>query len=287
MTLELELEQLRATFERHESLAPDADVVRAKAQQIARHLQRQRWAVRATGTAMLGAGLVAGGLSLPDLVHGSPGNKAVLSPAAGGGGTAVQATPKASTGTTSTTDEDLRAYFNAGYDYNDAQQLARLWHETGDIGAVKAEAGGKLLAGQTLPIPPSGTPASPQDLALQAYFDAGYDYNDAVALAKVWHETDISQVKVEAGQKLQNGETLPVPPTGSSATKAGSAAAKATPEEAVAPASQKALNAFFAAGYTYDDATQLARIWHETDITQVKAEAGKKLLAGETLPIAR
>ena len=79
-----------------------------------------------------------------------------------------------------------------------------MWHVT-DIGQVKADAGQKLIAGQTLPIRPSAP-------ALDAYFAAGYTYNDAVTLGKLWHETDIGQIKSEAGQKLLAGQTLPIAP---------------------------------------------------------------------------
>ena len=105
--------------------------------------------------------------------------------------------------------QELEAYFAAGYDYDNAVQLVALWNAT-DTDTVKAAAGLKLLQGDTLPVMPSGTPATPQEKALTAYFDAGYDYNDAVTLGTLWHETDMTQVKTEAGQKLLDGQSLPV-----------------------------------------------------------------------------
>ena len=45
------------------------------------------------------------------------------------------------------------------------------------------------------------------------------------------------------------------------------------------------VNAFFAAGYTYDDAVTLSKMWSISDTYQVKVDAGQKLLAGQTLPI--
>ncbi len=57
--------QLTETFSAHEHLAPDAAEVLAEAHGIARSYQRRRWAVRATGGAVLGAGLVVGGIALP------------------------------------------------------------------------------------------------------------------------------------------------------------------------------------------------------------------------------
>ena len=59
---------------------------------------------------------------------------------------------------------------------------------------------------------PTGTPQSSTDKALAAYFAAGYTYNDAVALGTLWHETNTDQVKSDAGQKLLDGQTLPIAP---------------------------------------------------------------------------
>jgi hypothetical protein len=47
----------------------------------------------------------------------------------------------------------------------------------------------------------------------------------------------------------------------------------------------KRIDAFFAAGYDYNDAVKLARLWKSKDAYQAKIEGGKRLLAGQTLPI--
>jgi hypothetical protein len=303
-------EALSATFAAHEHLAPDAALVLAKANGIARSLQRRRLAVRATGVSVVGAGLVAGGIGLPGRLGQSSPSQTVRStqPAAGGDSTSTASSAP------HTQAEELNAYFAAGYDYSDAQQLAQLWNDGNDITGVKADAGLKLLDGQTLPIPPSGTPETPEDKAVGAFFAAGYDYNDAVALGKLWHQTDTYQVKSEAGQKLLDGETLPIQPSGpstSTGSKAvtpsaaglglsGTAAKKrllilarsvkkgASAQGAGAGSVENpALAAYFDAGYDYNNAITLQRLWHETDrdIATVKAEAGKKLLGGQSLPV--
>jgi hypothetical protein len=118
--------------------------------------------------------------------------------------------PIVGSGTTDGLTPALAAYFNAGYDYTDAQHLASAWHET-DIGKVKSQAGKKLLAGETLPIPPSGQPAPPTDAAVNTFFADGYDYNDAVKLSSIWNVSTY-HAKVEGGQKLENGENLPIQP---------------------------------------------------------------------------
>jgi hypothetical protein len=147
----------------------------------------------------------------------------------------------------------MEAFFNAGYDYNDAVKLASMWHES--VSQAKIDGGKKLKSGESLPIPPSGgsdasTPATATDSStaqtkrlfvirrqmaakqggavsasgaypsasgdgmtppLKAYFNAGYDYNNAVRLAKIWHVSTY-QAKLEAGKKLESGQTLPIQP---------------------------------------------------------------------------
>src|SRR4029453_17016790 len=88
----------------------------------------------------------------------------------------------------------MDAYFGAGYGYDDALKLAKLWKmDKADALSVKAEAGKRLLAGKKLPIKPapdvpvSEEPEDPKNEARwSAYFNAGYDYDDAVKLARIW-----------------------------------------------------------------------------------------------------
>jgi biotin carboxyl carrier protein len=275
------IDQLDETFSAHESLTPDADTVLARSHAIARSLKRRQWAVRATGTAVVTAGVVAGAIAIPGALHTNSSNTAVIKTASSGDPTAVSSPTAAPQSSAVDATQDFAAYFNAGYDYNDAQQLAQLWNQVGPkyIGKVKAEAGAKLLAGQTLPIPPSGTPATPQDLAEQAFFNAGYDSQDAETLAQMWHETNISQVKVEAGQKLEAGQPLPIQPSSPVNTTI------TTPESPVDAKNAALAQAFFDAGYTYSDAAQLAQTWNLKETYQAKVEGGQKIENGQTLPI--
>ena len=180
---------------------------------------------------------------------------------------------------------DLNAYFAAGYTYEDAVGLAQLW-KISDPYQAKIDAGTKLLAGETLPIaagsqPTPTTPTSPTpevsvsatDLA--AYFAAGYGYDDALKLAQLWHMTgDPATTKAEAGRRLLAGQQLPIAPISPSPT--GTVPANGT---------DAAVAAYFAAGYTYDDAVTLGNMWNIADTYQVKADAGQKLLAAQRLPI--
>jgi hypothetical protein len=331
-----DLNQLNETFAAHESHGPNAEEVLAKSHAIARSLKRRQWAVRATSGAVLGASAITAGVLVPGALHHTAHTSSVIQTADGTGAPTPASSPTAAY----TTDEEYTAYFDAGYDYNDAQQLAQLWNESGPdaIGNVKAQAGGKLLAGQTLPIGPSGTPATAADKAEEAFFAAGYDYNDAQTLGTMWHETNITQIKTQAGQKLEDGQSLPIQPSApttpsvsakqAAAEAQDAAAAQAffdagytygdavklanvwnlnetyqakveggqklekgetlpvSPSGTPADVDQRATDAYFAAGYTYQDAQQLAQLWHQTDIGQVKVEAGQKLENGETLPVS-
>jgi hypothetical protein len=263
-------DQLREAFETHENLAPDPAAVYARVQELARTYRRRRRGAQAAGGAVLSAGLIAGVINLPGLLPGRPNDSVTMvAPAA------------APTSSTPPSDAELQkdwdAYFAAGYGYADALQLAQIWNSTDDVGTVKAEAGRRLLAGETLPIQPgpeddpSSAAVDPQEKSeLTAYFAAGYDYNNAVQLAKLWKIADPYQAKVEAGKKLLASETLPVRPS---------------PQNVQAAKEGAQVNAFFAAGYDYNDALQLAKLWKTADAYHAKVEAGKKLLAGETLPI--
>ena len=96
-------------------------------------------------------------------------------------------------------------------------RLAAIWHTTVDLGYVKAAAGSLLLAGQTLPVSPqphpadTSTPGAGTTAALDAFAAAGYNYDDAVKLARLWKLPDPSDAKVLAGRKLEAGQAVPLP----------------------------------------------------------------------------
>ena len=163
-------------------------------------------------------------------------------------------------------------FFAAGYSYKDAQKLAKLW-KTADPYEAKVLAGQKLLDGKKLPIKPSpeGIADAKDAAALDAFFKAGYDYADAMTLAKLWKVKDPAEVKVLAGQKLLDGKKLPIKPTPG--------------DEGVEVPADPAVEAFTKAGYDYDDAVTLAKLWKTASPYEAKVRGGEKLLAGEKLPI--
>jgi hypothetical protein len=227
-------EQLRETFETHETLAPDPAAVYARVQELARLYKRRRRGAQVVGGAVLGAGLIAGAVALPSALSRSSGGVGIAAPAAApaSAGLSASAAPSValspslagspSAGSSvypSELEREWAAYFAAGYGYDDAVRLAALWHTSQDIGQVKAEAGRRLLAGETLPVSPHPNPTTPQtpdpsasadELALTAFFNAGYVWDDAVQLATLWKLADPSEAKVVAGKKLLAGETLPI-----------------------------------------------------------------------------
>jgi len=263
-------DQLRNAFETHEHLAPDAAAVYGRVQELSRSYQRRRWGAQAGG-AVLGVSLIAGAaITLPGLLPGQQKQESVSVGAATMPNMAPSAPPSQDE-----LEKQYDAYFNAGYDYDDAVALAKLWRSKDEPAAIKAEAGRRLLAGETLPIKPTPNDPAPEDpistkdqKRLDAYFGAGYNYDDAVKLAKLWKLADPYAAKIEGGKRLLADKKLPVKPSA----------------EAEAKKSAQ-VDAFFGAGYDYDDAVKLAKLWKLADPYQAKIEAGKRILAGDTLPI--
>lgn len=260
-------ERLREAFETHEHLAPDPAAVYARVQELARTYRRRRRSAQAAGGAVLGAGLIAGAIQLPAMLPGQPRNSVTM------------VAPAAAPVTSPTPSEaDLQkqwdAYFAAGYGYEDALRLAKAWNSTDEVGAIKAEAGRRLLAGETLPIQPvpnGPVEKGPEAAArYEAFIGAGYDWDDAVTLARMWKMADVNDAKAEAGKRLLAGQKLPIRPG---------------PENIAAARDAERVNAFFEAGYDYDDAVRLAKIWKTATPYEAKLRGGKKLLAGDTLPI--
>ncbi|MFI6072456.1 hypothetical protein ACIA5C_12790 [Actinoplanes sp. NPDC051343] len=272
-------DQLREAFESHEKNTPDPGAVYARVQELSRKYKRRRRGAQVAGGAVLGAGLIAAGINLPAFL---PGNAHSNTGPTGinAAGLPNDVPSVAASYSDADQQKDWDAYFNAGYGYNDAVQLATLWHSKANIGNVKSEAGRRLLAGETLPIKPTGNPDTPppsQDdpqvkadqAALDAFFNAGYVWDDAVKLAKAWHLSDPSDAKVVAGKKIEAHQALPFKPK---------------PANVKAAKEQAAELKFWDAGYTQADAVKLGKIWHVSTY-QAKVEGGQKLLAGESLPI--
>ncbi|MFS0700184.1 hypothetical protein AB6N24_09460 [Cellulomonas sp. 179-A 4D5 NHS] len=116
------------------------------------------------------------------------------------------------------TREQYEAFWGAGHTVEDVDALSALW----DLGVTetKAKAGQLLLEGQALPLEDvtrvpldlseSGLPVEGDD-PRDAFWDAGYTYEDAVALSELW-SVDVYETKAQAGQLILDGEELPLRP---------------------------------------------------------------------------
>lgn len=199
-------ERLREAFASDERSAPDAAAVYARIEELSRSHKRRRRGAQVASGAVIGAGLIAAAVNLPGLLPG-PGVGESTSPA-------FAAAPAPSPTSEADLARYLDAYFDAGYGFADALKLSQIWHATGDITSVKAEAGRRLLAGETLPVQPEPGQEQPAEEAdrVDAFFEAGYDYDDAVELAKLWKTDTPYDAKVLGGKKLLAGETLPIRP---------------------------------------------------------------------------
>jgi hypothetical protein len=122
--------------------------------------------------------------------------------------------------------------------------------------------------------PPTSSGGTPMD-AINAFFAANYQYDDAVTLSQLW-QTDPFTAKAIGGQILRDGGQLPVTP-GQRATST------ASPQSALVSDDNER---FSAAGYTQAQAAELANLWQEPDINLVIVVAGQQLADGHTLPVA-
>lgn len=216
-------EQLREVFEAHATPIPDPVAVYARVQQLSRTYRRRRRGAQVAGTAVLGAGLIAGAINLPSALAGLP-----MGPRGHGsapiGAPATSANPKGpDTAPPSMSPAELqrRAYYDAGYGYEDAVKLAELWHVGyGDLSEVKTEAGRRLMAGESLPFAPSpeNLEQAKRNVAIDKFFEYGYDYEDAVKLAQIWKLPDPFDAKISGGERLMAGQQLPFAATHRSPT---------------------------------------------------------------------
>lgn len=122
------------------------------------------------------------------------------------------------------TREQYEAFWGAGYTPEDVDALSALWAL--DVTETKAKAGQMLLDGEALPLGDvtrtpvdldHGEPVAPTDPA-EAFWDAGYTYEDAVALSELW-SLEVYETKTRAGRLILDGAEPPIEP-GSAPTPA-------------------------------------------------------------------
>lgn len=109
-----------------------------------------------------------------------------------------------------------------------------------------------------------------EQLAIDTFFGVGYDYDDAVALADYWGLELAYDAKIKAGFELKAGTALP------------EVAQPSVADDFTLEGLQ--FDAFFSAGYDYDDAVVLADFWGETNAYDAKIKAGALIKAGLGVP---
>ncbi len=130
---------------------------------------------------------------------------------------------------------------------------------------------------------PVEAPVVDESAAYNAFWNAGYSYDDAIALADLW-QLDVSQTKVKAGHLVIDGQALPIPPSGTP-TDPATAGCEARTDSALVELTEAQYDAFWGAGYTVEDMDALAKLW-DTGCIETKARAGQLLLDGQPVPVA-
>lgn len=169
-------------------------------------------------------------------------------------------------------DAALEVYIASGYTWDDAMVLSESWG-VGDVFRTKVKAGDLLAAGVPLTESPFADPAAadgltPDDL-VDVFLAFGYTAADAAVLAQAWG-VDVGEAKVRAGSELKTVGVLPfvdLAPTGY-----------------VGDGNDPRFDAFFAAGYEWDDAVLLAEFWGSETPVDAKLKVGDLLIAGSPIP---
>jgi hypothetical protein len=217
--------QLREAMVAHEHLAPEPDAVYARVQELAKSYKRRRLIAQTAGGAVLGAAALVGAFQIPNLIPGQTapsGGTAIVQPAAPqvsaspstpGAPTAVEPPGEDDSPFTKQEQTARDKYFAAGYGVSEAEKLGKIW-KLKDIDDVKIKAGKELLAGHKLPVkaPAEGVQSAKEEAQVNAFFEKGYDVDDAVQLAKLWKLPSAYDAKIAGGKKILNGETLPIKP---------------------------------------------------------------------------
>ncbi|MEM7340037.1 MAG: hypothetical protein AAF467_15385 [Actinomycetota bacterium] len=179
------------------------------------------------------------------------------------------------------------AYFEAGYDYDHAVDLAEFWgfEDPADAKFIK----GKVLLGLIDFPPPADVHGddiddgdqgedgdgqlSITDQALNAYVEAGFTYDDAVWLADLWGYETAYEAKISKGKYLlgliEYPEIVNEPGEGNENDN--------PPVDDNRPIEEQALDAYFEF-YDYDHAVWLADYWGYDSVYDAKVTKGKFML---------
>ena len=121
------------------------------------------------------------------------------------------------------------------------------------------------------------------DAAYDAFWTAGYTYDDAVALADLW-QVDVLATKAKAGHLLLDGDTLPIPPGTAPSSDPTATGCAARSDSGLVEYTDAQYEAFWGAGYTESDLEELSILWN-TGCIETKSQAGQLLLDGKPVPV--
>ncbi|MBB4692900.1 hypothetical protein [Paractinoplanes abujensis] len=184
-------EHIRDGMAEGERLPTDPAVVYARVQELSQSYRQRRRLAQSAGSAVLGVGLIAGLVQMHGFLQGGtaapqstsssfhpadpvpsssraaavpssradPAHAGPPGPSRAGRARAASSGPAAGGAERRAGARELDAFFNAGYHWAQAEQLARLWNIE-DPADAKIVAGRRLLAGQRLPVAPDGPAAS-------------------------------------------------------------------------------------------------------------------------------
>jgi len=170
-----------------------------------------------------------------------------------------------------TEDQQIAAFSNSNYTYEDVVLLAKFWNETPTAWEAKLKIGFSLLQGNNTLIQQAlkkaknnqipVTNQSTEDQQVEAFFDSNYTYDDAVLLARFWAKATPWEAKLKIGFSLLQGDDTLI-------------------QQTLKKEQQRA--AFSNSNYTYDDAVLLAKFWNDTPTEwEAKLKIGKFLLKGD------
>jgi len=155
----------------------------------------------------------------------------------------------------------------SGFTYNDAEKLAGLWNMP--VMKAKALVEQKVTAGNTAVVRAqlNQAPANSNAEDLRAWGSSGLAFCDAKVLSKYW-QVSVAESKVLVGRKIRsnNRPTL-------------NAVLNRARSEADRNASKRC--EFADTGFTYADATKLAKVW-KTSVTEAKSRAERKTSCGNS-----
>ena len=213
----------------------DVDAVHAGIRRGVRRRRRQRRAATGIGAAAAVAALAVGVPAVDSVVGRTGAPTTSLSPATTATPSSHHDRDRASRQGQDATQLGAEEKFLAScYTWADAEVLAERWRSP-SVQEAKATAGRMLIAGQSLPVQPSGggaiaaggpvpgqdcdAPSQQQEDFVLEFTNQGYTWADAEELASLWGSPDTLSAKVEAGERLSRGAPLPITP-GSTPTSA-------------------------------------------------------------------